>query len=772
MVFRYGEPFTLTERCNKRKLAYLIHNYDSIDWGDKQPDLESMKKYFYRLNSEGHTDVVFEQKDGEGRYFAKGPSLSNMSSSVRNTICDEHKDQDIVNCGTTMLLGYIMTKVQLLNPKHLSNYYHNREELIQDAIDSGIFKSRTAVKEFIISIIYGAKYKSIDKYSQWIQELYNEVSNMGDFIKGLNPAVCQTLIEKKKNRLKADKKPIPKDDSEFNVNGMILSYIVNNMETIYMISMMNEYASKGIDIITYTFDGFMIDDKHSVEEITPIASKWAEMQSDKAYELVKFINKPFKSQLSITEEMMADIAFDGTIQIVKDQSYTTEWLDDPNQLYDEFKQKFDQIVQFIRQDGKYIRLRPNGQIDICEEGDLMKSYKTCEIIDPEYKPRNSRDKPKFLRIWLNDLNKITYEQIVFKPTPLTLMKGDYNLWKGFKHEMFEPSLDTTSIDMISSFIQSIFKTPDEALYIMDWISTMIQQPGIKPAGGALVLYSAEQGTGKNTLCDIITALIGQEYAFTTEAPERDIWGTFNNNRQNKLLIVIDEADPKENHIAADKIKSLITQKEMTISIKNQSTFTIQDFSRYIFTTNSSNSMSIHQGERRMACFELSSIFKGNSKYFEELYQVIDDEEQMRDVFYFFKNRKITRDIVYNRPDTNLRQLMVDANVPPIQRWIGSFINELKSKIDIADSLNTPIDESMTDPVMKSKELFDLYKQYCTDHGFTKSHNTINAFNRQMMTFTGEFNTAIPGVAISIKDRSKYFTFDVQVCNAHTHQWVL
>lgn len=782
MVFNYGEHFTLTERCNKRKLAYLIHNYDAIDWkSSKQPDLKTMKTYFYRLNSEGEADVQFEQKNGQGRYFAKGPSLSTMPSSVRNIICDEHKDMDIVNCGPTMLLAYFK-QFPMSGPyappeiRYIPNYVQNREEYLNDAMEFGLADTRAKAKELMIRALYSGKIdtKYITSLPQWVKSIPEEVQSVSSFIERISDKSLRSKLQK---RYDQDIKDGKKSAAHASIEGMFISYVIQQMETKYIIGMMECLRSNGIEIISYSYDGFMVSSAHSKDTIMAAVDACPSIHSEANFEGVKLIEKPIEPLLTPTNEMMSNISSNGTVSIFNNGIYDSNRLFDRSQTFEELKSVFDQICFKITYKGIFVLINSYDESELIKIPDLRNTFIDMQYYDPNSK--NIEDPyMSFIDKWIRDSRHVRYDKVSFDPTGDR--KGMYNLWRGFTYDHLEPSKNIESIDYVLGYIEKLFKTDSEREYILNWISALIQFPGDKPEGAALVLYSYAEGSGKNCLCDIIANLIGREYAFFTSSPENDLWGSFNGSRKYKLLTVLDEANPIQNHKAADKIKSMITDKEMNINEKFVNMDRMCDYSRFIFTTNSPNSVSINSADRRLVPFEVSDCLShavmGKEKaraYFNVFYRdIFTDRQKMADIFHYFKNRPITIDIVKDRPETNLRKTLIEVNTPLINRWLGDFIHELINGQDIVSQAA----EAETGEIIrlyKSSDLYKMYVHYAEQNGVPSKGITKHSLTKQLNLFvmTNEFNTAIPGFDSKKINNATHYVIDAKKMEETTKQWV-
>jgi len=140
-------------------------------------------------------------------------------------------------------------------------------------------------------------------------------------------------------------------------------------------------------------------------------------------------------------------------------------------------------------------------------------------------------------------------------------------------------------------------------WTLDWLAHMVQSPWEVP-GVALLLGSEREGVGKGVFAEYVSRMIGSRLAVRTNDSQL-ICGTFNGLIEGRLLVVAEEAFFRGNHADADRLKSIITDKTISIHRKGLDAYDQTNIMRLICTTNRSDSVTIGvQGSRRWQFYRM------------------------------------------------------------------------------------------------------------------------------------------------------------------------
>ncbi len=219
--------------------------------------------------------------------------------------------------------------------------------------------------------------------------------------------------------------------------------------------------------------------------------------------------------------------------------------------------------------------------------------------------------------WLGDMGRRDIHNVVLEMNepndPHTI-----NLFTGYNVDASECSLE--DIKPFTDYVLNILSSGNKQIaeYIVNYIANVVQ---LKKNDQCLVLMG-EQGTGKSTLNDIMSNILGTSLSMKAQNSEQLI-GRFTSHLANKVLIYMDEAlftskKDKDNE-SDNKLKDLITDKQMTVEYKHGGLVTVDNRLNFIMTTNNDYPVNVEKKDRRFAIIEVSSVKIQNREYFDALY---------------------------------------------------------------------------------------------------------------------------------------------------------
>src|SRR5690606_15152992 len=151
----------------------------------------------------------------------------------------------------------------------------------------------------------------------------------------------------------------------------------------------------------------------------------------------------------------------------------------------------------------------------------------------------------------------------------------YNNWKGFKYPYTQISTLTLNTDILQRYVYFLANKKEVSMvYIIDWISQMIQIPFEKP--GVALCFKSEQGTGKSLFWSSIGRMMGERLS-TITGNINNITGNFNGMIENKLLIVGEEISDYVKKSGSQILKDLITGTRQVINKKNFNQYEVKDY---------------------------------------------------------------------------------------------------------------------------------------------------------------------------------------------------
>lgn len=266
---------------------------------------------------------------------------------------------------------------------------------------------------------------------------------------------------------------------------------------------------------------------------------------------------------------------------------------------------------------------------------------TADLLIPYKKPQNGEYIRGFYKIsaeFLKNMDVPKFEQITFNPA----IKGDYrkskNLFRGFpyvynqsEHLLFDNSIKRNDVIKFTEehfphakrFIEHVWDNicdsdDSAARQFLAWIADILQKPDCSPMI-APVLRSEGKGTGKSIVGNIISHLVGTDYAFSTSTAAQ-IVGNFNAHLANKLFVCGEEMSWGGSVDIGNKIKDCVTSSIQTIEMKGVDVFTLPKYYRLILITNNEWAVNASKDERRYLVLDVAEHQKQNNEYFDPFFE--------------------------------------------------------------------------------------------------------------------------------------------------------
>ena len=139
-------------------------------------------------------------------------------------------------------------------------------------------------------------------------------------------------------------------------------------------------------------------------------------------------------------------------------------------------------------------------------------------------------------------------------------------------------------------------------YLRFWIANLIREPARRLP--MLAMYSPEQGTGKSTLHEGTAVLFdenGFEYGDAALKNEKG----FNGELEGKALCAVEETNLANYKEAYTRIKLWVTSPRIQITYKHGTSFTADNYTHWIFSTQNIRAVAIEPGDTRIVLWEVT-----------------------------------------------------------------------------------------------------------------------------------------------------------------------
>lgn len=233
-----------------------------------------------------------------------------------------------------------------------------------------------------------------------------------------------------------------------------------------------------------------------------------------------------------------------------------------------------------------------------------------------------------------------------------------NRWSGFR---VQPSAETVTEEQVQPFldyVKEIVANNDSGAYdwVLDWLADITQDPSNKP-GTALVLVG-EAGAGKSFLGEgIMRPIIGDNHS-AQAADIGALVSQFNKLAENRLFLQVDESTTSGSRAAADKLKSIISDKNVLITPKGIDTYQAPNHMRLLFTSNREGTAVFIDGsayERRYTVLHVNAIKARDTVWWEGFRAWT--EGHLAEIYRYLLDRKYDKKAIRRPYETRAKRVI-------------------------------------------------------------------------------------------------------------------
>jgi len=745
------ENLAYTEYINKDKAYMILQNWDKICLSlpaERQAKINNQKEkgadplfYLKKIVKQGqeviHTKYSFsKQLETYGRLFPLNASLAGLPREIRNTIAgDIYYDVDMKNCHPTLLSQYCAKNS--IKCDILDYYVANREAVINSICEENKHYevSPSQVKNSILGIINGGNggdFKISKTPETFIYKLKAEIKNIHSLVCRLNPEEYKKVQKRK----------------EYNPEGTMMNIVLCKLEHQLLINAVLFMLNEGYNVDVLVFDGFMIRKNKELGDILDRLKNYIKDKTD--------YNMDF-----VVKEMSDKIDLSSYSPPVSSGADTSTYLKD--------KEEFEKTHLKIIYPAMYLSMLSNNTIMTQNEAGIIASQRHLKTTVKNEK--GDVVKTSFINIWLNDENIRAYRSLDFVPNDYDYDKEDYNSWRGFNQEKAKLpdnfNVETNEhIIRFCEFLHNLCSGETACImFFIAWMANIIQNPSDR-ACVCMVLYSLEEGAGKNMIIKTLEKCIGSEYVNYISDVGNQLFGKHSSAEMNKLLIVMNEVKGKDTYGNTDLFKTRITDDKREVELKGKDTFQINNYASYVINTNNLNMVNASEKDRRFCVIDCNNPKINDKKYFKAYEKEVNNNpEAIRCIYEYLKTfniQEIVPDYIFSdsRPRSALYDELLECNREKEWNFLEHFITEYK------------LGNASGDIHIFSDTVWKEYIKYCdvNHHDIAKfsSARFFFQFNRniiQSLNRTKDYADAIKphrdsskrGYTFNIEKILKYFT---------------
>lgn len=165
----------------------------------------------------------------------------------------------------------------------------------------------------------------------------------------------------------------------------------------------------------------------------------------------------------------------------------------------------------------------------------------------------------------------------------------------------------------------------ERMRVQQWSASLAFRPEQR-TGVALLLHGESTGTGKSTLGEVLTELVGTSNTTKPANAMQALVGRFNGALQGKVLFSVDELYAGEGFALANGIKAKVTEPSLYVELKGKEMHRIDNYCNFFATSNELSPLWLDDKDRRWEVYsveydaELKSAHQLAIKAFREWFE--------------------------------------------------------------------------------------------------------------------------------------------------------
>lgn len=286
-------------------------------------------------------------------------------------------------------------------------------------------------------------------------------------------------------------------------------------------------------------------------------------------------------------------------------------------------------------------------------------------------------KRKAAPAWLEWPLRLELSRIAYEPGADRITEdAAFNTWPGWG---CEPKRG--SIEPWRQLLDHLFQgKPEERSWFERWCALPLQQPG-KKMYTAAVLWGIATGTGKSLTGYTLGRIYGRNF---TEIGDGELQDDRNEWAVGKQFVLGDDVTGHEQRKYADRLKKMITQREMRIDQKYVPSYTVRDVINYLFTSNHPDAFFLEDDDRRNFVHEVSC--GPLPREFYRSYMEWLDGDGPAHLFDHLTRLDLKGMRAEDRaPDTSARRAMVEDGLSDLGRWVRRLRDDPSTVLRLGDA---------------------------------------------------------------------------------------
>lgn len=247
----------------------------------------------------------------------------------------------------------------------------------------------------------------------------------------------------------------------------------------------------------------------------------------------------------------------------------------------------------------------------------------------------------------------------------------FNLFRAKDYAAYP--VDTERVQVFYDYVEYLMPNEQEREYFLDWLACKVQNPSFR--GPAMFMVAEKQGTGRNTLVDMISMMFGRHH--TQHVSWANLTNSAYNSFQESLFTVIDEtvSDGKTSRTMMDRLKELLDPRPRHAIVnpkygKQRNVFSVTS---YIFLSNHSDGLKLHAGDRRFYAIRNAQV-PASPEYFTMVNKWMDTDGWQGHLWNDLMVRDVDLGQMVAPPEASeAMKEVIRAGITPLEVAVDTFI---------------------------------------------------------------------------------------------------
>ncbi len=306
------------------------------------------------------------------------------------------------------------------------------------------------------------------------------------------------------------------------------------------------------------------------------------------------------------------------------------------------------------------------------------------------------------KAWMKSPDRRQYKGIVFSPK--NNIPDYFNTWRESPVKA-KPG----NCGLFLNFMLEVICNNNTLIYeyLLRYIAHMIQKPG-EIAEVAIVLMGG-QGTGKNTFVDTIGKLVGRHYRTAQRMDQ--LTDKFNSDFEHALLMHANEATWGGKKADGGVLKSMITDRTISIQLKGRDRYEIDNFVRIFISSNEKWPVQMDADDRRILALQLSDKRKQDHGYFTAIHAEIDSGG-LEALMHYFSNLDITGFHPRMKPASPYAWLLKKQGMDSTSKFLFKRLYTGDLNFPLSYAQINPASSPARGATLRYIDMSVAYKSYC------------------------------------------------------------